>query len=162
MSIELTPRSSGSPILLKIVSENRFSGKTYFIQLVPRISRGKTRSTWFLAERWYSTWAHDDMARAAEALKEGVVAEADTFRLGDSTLKGCKDYYIEYRMSYQVSDLGLVDFDLEFGCSTHLAQLLSQFCQFTISPSRISSQWKNQNQSQHNTTQHNPSTRSTL
>ena len=27
--------SSGSPILLKIVSENRFSGKTYFIQLVP-------------------------------------------------------------------------------------------------------------------------------
>ena len=25
----------GSPILLKIVSENRFSGKTYFIQLVP-------------------------------------------------------------------------------------------------------------------------------
>ena len=28
-------RSSGSPILLKIVSENRFSGKTYFIQLPP-------------------------------------------------------------------------------------------------------------------------------
>ena len=28
-------RSWGSPILLKIVSENRFSGKTYFIQLVP-------------------------------------------------------------------------------------------------------------------------------
>ena len=27
--------SSGSPILLKIVSENRFSGKTYFIQFVP-------------------------------------------------------------------------------------------------------------------------------
>ena len=25
----------GSPILLNIVSENRFSGKTYFIQLVP-------------------------------------------------------------------------------------------------------------------------------
>ena len=25
----------GSPILLKVVSENRFSGKTYFIQLVP-------------------------------------------------------------------------------------------------------------------------------
>ena len=29
------PRSWGSPILLKTVSENRFSGKTYFIQLVP-------------------------------------------------------------------------------------------------------------------------------
>ena len=26
---------SGSPILLKIVSENRFSGKTYFMKLVP-------------------------------------------------------------------------------------------------------------------------------
>ena len=30
-------RSSGSPILLEIVSENRFSGKTYFIQLVPGV-----------------------------------------------------------------------------------------------------------------------------
>ena len=27
----------GRPILLKIVSENRFSGKTYFIQLVPDV-----------------------------------------------------------------------------------------------------------------------------
>ena len=35
MSIELTPRSSGSPILLKIVSENQFSGKTYFYTIGP-------------------------------------------------------------------------------------------------------------------------------
>ena len=31
----LANRSVGSPILLKIVSENPFSGKTYFIQLPP-------------------------------------------------------------------------------------------------------------------------------
>ena len=39
-----------SPILLKIVSENRFSGRTYFIQLVPgrgrRGRRGRTGSGW--------------------------------------------------------------------------------------------------------------------
>ena len=34
----LANRSSGSPILLKIVSENRFSGKTYFYTIAPRNS----------------------------------------------------------------------------------------------------------------------------
>ena len=35
LNLSKRKRSSGSPILLKIVSENRFSGKTYFIQLPP-------------------------------------------------------------------------------------------------------------------------------
>ena len=39
---------------------------------------------------------------------------------------------------------------LWFGCSTHLSQLPSHFCQIPISPGRIGRQWKTQNSSQPN------------
>ena len=42
---QLEKRSLGSPILLKMVSENRFSGKTYFIQLVPGMKGGGAAGT---------------------------------------------------------------------------------------------------------------------
>ena len=48
-------RSSGSHILSKIVSENRFSGKTYFMQLVPgRTTRRVTRNR--APPPWHRPW----------------------------------------------------------------------------------------------------------
>ena len=50
----LGKRKAGSPILLKIVSENRFSGKTYFYTTAsrgPRPTRWPTRPSSFSSSR---------------------------------------------------------------------------------------------------------------
>ena len=103
---------------MKIVSENQFSGKTYFYTIASRPPERKG-SFWFGGDTAYCE-AFQQIGRKLGPFDLAAIP------IGEQVISNRL-----YRVVHLVGKMGWVDFDLR--CSNIL---LSQFCQFPISPSR--------------------------